>query len=427
MIDMDRIFYPEELLLAKKEYLFPCLYHFYKNPPVIVSAQDVWLFDHEGKGYLDCYSGVTVVNAGHSHPEIVAAISRQASRLDHTTTIYLTGPMFQLARKLAQIAPGGLKRSFFCASGSEANETALLLASLATGRHGFIALSGSLHGRTKWGMSVTGLDMWRTDRQLLSNIHFVSPAHCQRCQEHCPATGGIFPCVEAIEHTILEIGPDSLAALIAEPIQGNGGIIVPPAGYWQQVRNLLDRYGLLLIFDEVQTAMNRTGRWFAGEHWDTVPDIMTMAKALGNGMPIAVTMTTDAIASAYTRPGASTFGANPISCAAALATIEVHERQKLGRRAYEMGFDLQERLIHAEKKSSHLAHVRGKGLMLGVEVVDQDGKPDASRCDAYLERLKEEGFLLGKTGTHRNVLTLMPPLTITTEHVSAIGDAMARL
>lgn len=418
---------PEEMLAAKKEYLFPCLYHFYKNPPVMVSARDVWLFDHSGKRYLDCYSGVTVVNAGHSHPAITAAIAEQAGRLDHTTTIYLTEPMFRLAKRLADIAPGGLKRSFFCASGGEANETALLLASLATGKHGFISLSGSLHGRTKWAMSVTGLDMWRSDTRLLPNIHFVPPASCRHCDKDCAPDQAQFPCVEAIEKAILEHGPDSLAALIAEPIQGNGGVIVPPDGYWQQVRKVLDRHGLLLIFDEVQTAMNRTGRWFAGAHWDTVPDIMTMAKALGNGMPIAVTMTTDAIAAAYSRPGAATFGANPVSCAAALATIEVHERQDLGRNAREMGAILQELLTQIAGESEHLAHVRGKGLMLGVDVVDHAGNPDAQLCDEYLERLKDGGVLMGKTGLARNVLTLMPPLTITGEQVTAMGEAIARL
>ena len=418
---------PEGILDLKKAYLFPCVYHFYRNPPVIVSGNDVWLFDQSGKRYLDCYSGVTVASAGHCHPKIVAAIAEQAARLNHTTTIYLTEPMFRLAEELAHIAPGDIKRSFFCASGTEANEAALLLASLSTGRQGVIALSDSLHGRTKWAMSVTGLDLWRTDGALLQNVHFVNHANCPHCAWGVRPEACSMPCVGALEQAIIAAGPDTIAALIAEPIQGNGGIVVPPPGYWQQVRALCDKYGILLIFDEVQTAMNRSGTWFAATHWETVPDIVTLAKALGNGMPIAAVMTTDALASAYTRPGASTFGANPVSCAAALATLGVHREEGLGRRATEMGALFLECLARAADASPFLKHPRGKGLMLGIEVTTPSGEADAGRCDDFLEQLKDLGFLAGKTGRHRNVLTFMPPLTIRPEHVQALGNALNRI
>ena len=234
-------------------------------------------------------------------------------------------------------------------------------------------------------------------------------------------------CADAIERTIHEAGKDTIAAVIAEPIQGNGGIVVPPEGYWQRVRSICDAYGILLIFDEIQTGMNRTGRWFAGEHWSVVPDIMTTAKALGNGMPIAAVVTNDEVASAYTRPGASTFGANPVSCAAALATMKVHEEQSLGARAAELGAELLERLVRIEQGHAHLAYARGKGLMLGVEVVDDAGQPDPARCDRYLEQLKDEGILAGKTGHHRNTLTFMPPLILEREHATQLADAVERL
>lgn len=416
-----------ELLELKSEYLIPCVYHFYKDPPVLVEGRGVHLIDAEGKRYIDCYSGVTVMSAGHNHPEIMAAVIDQMRRLQHTTTIYLTEPMYRLAERLAEIAPGGLKRSFFSASGSEANESAMLLATLATGRSGFIALADGLHGRTKWAMSATGLDLWRTDAQPVKDIHFVSNAFCARC-----SLGEAFPqcacaCVGTIERKIEEVGAENIAALIAEPIQGNGGIVVPPEGYWQRVREVCDRHGILLIFDEIQTGMNRTGEWFAGKHWDTVPDIMTVAKALGNGMPIAATIATEEVAAAYTRPGAATFGANPVSCAAALATIEVHEKNEFGARAAELGADLKDRLDLACTDTDYLARPRGKGLMLGVDVVDQEGDPDAERCDVYLERLKDEGFLVGKTGHDRNTLTFMPPLIITEEQLSLLADAVVRV
>jgi 4-aminobutyrate aminotransferase-like enzyme len=427
VISPERTASAEELLAAKAKYLLPCVYHFYQRPPVIVAGEGPYLFDGEGRRYLDCYSGVTVMNAGHGNPKVLSAIRDQLERLQHTTTIYLTEPMYRLAEQLASLAPGPLERIFFCASGSEANEAAMLLASSATGRHGFLALEDSLHGRTKWAMSATGLSMWRTDAHPVADVHFAPHASCP----HCPL-GKRFPecslaCVDALEGRIGEIGAERIAALIAEPIQGNGGIVVPPAGYWQRVRELCDRHGMLLIFDEVQTAMNRTGRWFACEHWETTPDIITMAKALGNGLPIAAMITNGALASACTRPGASTFGANPMSCAAALATIAFHEEESLGAKATARGEQLLTALASVAEKSPHLDLVRGKGLMIGMDVVDAAGAPDSQRCDEYLEDLKDAGFLVGKTGRHRNVLTFMPPLILTAAQAGTIADAVAQL
>ncbi len=410
------------ILEAKANYIMPCVYHFYKDPPVIAAAKGNYLIDQNGRQYLDCYSGVTVMSAGHSNPSILSAAIEQLHKFQHTTTIYLSDPMVRLAERLAEITPGALKRSFFCASGSEANEAAMLLATLATGRQGFISLTDSLHGRTKWAMSATGLKMWRTDDSLLENIHFAHHAYCQRCPFNKQHPACEMACVNAIGDLIEEAGPDNIAALIAEPIQGNGGIIIPPEGYWQQVRELCDRYGILLIFDEIQTAINRTGKWFASEHWDAVPDIVTVAKALGNGFPIAAMITSDKLAGAYTRPGASTFGANPISCAAALATLEFHEICQLGKCAQERGQQLQQILSEISEKKSCLVNLRGKGLMIGVEVVDEQGNPDAARCDDYLESLKNRRCLAGKTGAERNVLTFMPPLTIDGSEISFLGE-----
>jgi 4-aminobutyrate aminotransferase/4-aminobutyrate aminotransferase/(S)-3-amino-2-methylpropionate transaminase len=424
---LERTASAEELLAAKARYLLPCVYHFYQRPPVIVAGKGAYLFDREGKRYLDCYSGVTVMNAGHGNPMVLSAVREQLERLQHTTTIYLTEPMYQLAERLAWLAPGPLQRTFFCASGSEANEAAMLLASLATGRRKFLALQDALHGRTKWAMSATGLSMWRTDDHLVADVHFVPHPCCHRCPLEKRHPECDIACAEVLERRIEEVGADRIAALIAEPIQGNGGIVVPPAGYWQRVREICDRHGILLIFDEVQTAMNRTGRWFACEHWETTPDIITMAKALGNGLPIAAMITNDTIASAYTRPGASTFGANPVSCAAALATIAFHQEESLGAKSAETGDRLRAGLASVAEKSPYFDHVRGKGLMIGIDVVDATGAPDAQRCDDYLESLKDAGFLVGKTGAHRNVLTFMPPLILTARQAAEITEVVADL
>jgi 4-aminobutyrate aminotransferase/4-aminobutyrate aminotransferase/(S)-3-amino-2-methylpropionate transaminase len=400
----------QRLLAAKRDFLVPCVYHFYQRPPVLVRGEGAYLFDAGGRRYLDCYSGVSVLSAGHSNPEILEAAIDQLRRLQHTTTIYLTEPVLDLARTLAELAPAGLRRSFFCASGSEANEGALLLAALATGRRECAYLTGGLHGRTKWAMSVTGLDMWRTDPDPLVTAHAVpGPRHPES--------------LAALER-LLRRG--TLAAVIAEPVQGNGGIVVPPGHYWPELRRLCSKYGTLLIADEVQTAWNRTGRWFATGHWQVVPDVVTVAKALGNGLPIAAYLTTDDIAGHYTRPGAATFGGNPVSCRAALATLAYHQRHRLGERSAALGARLLNRLREIQARHPEIAEVRGLGLMVGVELRDGAGAPAAARADVVLERLKDGGFLLGKTGPGRNVLTLMPPLVVAEAALDAVVEALDR-
>lgn len=397
---------PAELLRLKSEYLIPCVYHFYKEPPQIVAGLGSTLVDSEGREYIDCFSGVTVISAGHCNPAIIEPAIRQCRQLQHTTSIYLTEPVLRLAEKLASIAPGDLRRSFFCASGSEAVEGALLLASLATSRPEVVAFSGGLHGRTRMAMNVTGLDMWRTDPFPITGIH------------HIP-----FADPDALV-SILDERVGRVAAVIAEPVQGNAGINVPPPEFWRRVREECRRRGVLLIFDEVQTGFNRTGRLFASEHWGVAPDIMVLSKALGNGFPIAAFMTTDSIAGAYRRPGASTYGGNPVSATAALATIEFHESAHLAENARLRGQVLIDALREiAARHPETFAPPRGLGLMIGLPLVGPSGAP---RCDSLLESLKSHGVLAGKTGADRNVLTFMPPLVITPDEVSSVLHALRR-
>lgn len=397
---------PEELLELKAQYLMPCVYHFYRNPPHIVAGEGARLIDSNGKRYLDCFSGVTVMSAGHCNPQIIEPVIEQIRTLGHTTSIYLTEPMLRLAEKLAQVTPGELKRSFFCASGSEAVEGALLLATLHTGRREIVALTNGLHGRTKAAMSATGLAMWRTDPFPLTTVH------------HLP-----FGDADALDAFMQEHG-ERIAAVIGEPIQGNGGIVVPPDDYWPRVRQITKQHGSLLVLDEIQTGFNRTGRWFACEHWGVVPDVMTMSKAMGNGFPIAAFITTDEIARSYTRPGASTYGGNPVCATAALATIDFHEQHDLARQARELGQELLAALHALVAGNPHFAKARGMGLMLGVDIVNDCGLADALLCDRILEHLKDRGFLVGKTGVDRNVLTFLPPLTLT--HAE-LGDLIHEL
>ncbi len=399
------------LLELKREYLVPCVYHFYRKPPVMARGEGAYLYDVEGRKYLDCYAGVSVVNAGHCNAEIGDAAVAQLRKLQHTTTVYLTEPMLELARTIAEFSPPGMRRFFFCASGSEANEGALLLATLSTGRSECVYLTDGLHGRTKWAMSVTGLEMWRTDPQPLMTAHAVP--------------GPRSPESLAAVDKLLSRG--TVAAVIAEPVQGNGGIIVPPEDYWPELRRLCTKYGTLLIADEVQTAWNRTGRWFAVNRWGVTPDVITVAKALGNGFPIAAYITTDAHAAKYTRPGAATFGGNLVSCRAALATLRYHVRHKLGPRSEALGVWLRGRLGELTARHEAIAEVRGLGLMVGVELRDVAGRPAASLTDDLLEDLKDDGYLLGKTGPGRNVLTIMPPLVVDQAGLAGLVDCLDEL
>jgi 4-aminobutyrate aminotransferase/4-aminobutyrate aminotransferase/(S)-3-amino-2-methylpropionate transaminase len=361
------------------------------------------------------------MNAGHCNPEVVEKICEQIRTLQHTTAIYLTQPMVDLAEKLAQITPGSLKRSFFCASGSEANDGASLLAQLYTKKQKFVATQQGLHGRTKLTMNLTGLPMWRTDPNPLGDIVHIPGAYCYRCAYGFTYPRCDLPCARYLEDVVKS---GDFAAFILEPIQGNGGIITPPPEYFTIIRKILDKYNVLLIADEVQTGFGRTGEMFAIEHWNVVPDIMTMAKALANGTPIGAFITNDKIASSYTRPGASTTGGNPVSATAALATINVIEKYQLVNKSKDLGSYLKNKLLEIKDKRRLIGDVRGMGLMLGIELVKDDKSPAIEEIDTILEGLKDRGILAGKTGVSRNVLTFQPPLVITRDDIDRVVETL---
>ena len=319
----------------------------------------------QGKEYLDFFAGVSVMNCGHCNPEILEKTIQQMQTLQHTTIIYLTEEMVQLAEKLASVLPGDLRRLFFCCTGSEANEGAMLLARLYTGKNEFIALENGLHGRTYLTMSATGIPMWRADPDLSPKVHFAKTVWDSNTDLEQAAKASI----ESIKEIIQTRGANHMAALIVEPIQGNGGIITPPAWYFKELKQLLEDNRILLIIDEVQTGFARTGKMFAIEHYDVVPDIMTVAKALGNGMPISAFCTTDEVAKAFTKPSASTLGGNPVSSATALAVLDYIEKYELCETAAHLGEMLKEGLIALQAKYSLIKDVRGIGLMLGAELV----------------------------------------------------------
>ena len=415
---------PEAILEKKKKYIMPCLAHFYKEPRQFVKGEMQYLFDSEGRKYLDCFAGVSVINCGHCNPEINAEVVKQVQSLQHVCNTYLTENFVNLAEKLAEVTPGDLQKTFFCSTGTEANEGALLLASIYTGKDEFIALRNGLHGRTKLTMSLTGIQMWRTDPHPCGGIHFAPNAYCYRCPLGKKFPECDYACADAVDDLIRTATSGQPAALIAEPIQGNAGIVTPPKGYFKRLKEILASHNALLIIDEVQTGFGRSGKMFAIENFDVVPDIMTMAKALGNGAPISAFTASAKIADTYTKPGASTLGGNPVSSIAGLAVLKYIQEHNLMENAQARGQQLYDGLVELQKKHPIIGDIRGIGLMRGAEFVHADKSPAPEELEMVLEEMKNRGFIIGKNGVARNVMAFQPPLVITETDVNNVLNTL---
>lgn len=390
---------PEKIIEKKREFLLPCSYNFYTKPPQIVKGKGTKLTDHNGKEYIDFFAGVSVMSCGHCNEKINKRVIDQINTLQHTTSIYLTQPVVDLAEELSKILPGNIEKSFFCNSGSEANEGAMLLARVYTEKKEFISLGGGLHGRTYLTSGATGIEMWRTD-PFCDDL----PIHIANSYD------------EVI--TLIKERGDKIAALILEPIQGNGGIRPLPLDYFEKIKPLLEKENILLISDEIQTGFARTGKMFAIEHYNIVPDILTGAKALGNGFPIGFFATNSKIAKTFTRPSASTLGGNPVSCQAGLGVLEFIKEENLLDKANILGDRLYNGLTKINRDVSFTEKPRGLGLMIGLPILDYKSKKSSELTDYILERMMEEGFLIGKNGLGRNVLAFQPPLIITETEIS---------
>jgi alanine-glyoxylate transaminase/(R)-3-amino-2-methylpropionate-pyruvate transaminase len=419
-MEQSNIIGRDAVAAKRKQYFYPCTAHFYRDAPQLVRGSMQYVYDENGKEYTDFFAGVSVVACGHCNPAITSRTIAQLQQLQHTSTVYLTQPNVDLAERLEGLLPGALRRTFFVNSGSEANEGALLLARMHTGRKGFIALEAGLHGRTNLTMSVTGLQMWRTDAYLDEDVTFIErPYHPEMTLEEAAAQS-----IQSLKRVLAEKG-DTIAAMIVEPIQGNGGMIMPALSYFREVKALLEQYGVLLIDDEIQTGYGRTGAMFAMEHFGVVPDIISMAKALGNGVPVAAFSTTDEIAASLNKPSASTFGGNPVSAATALAVLDYIQSERLPERAAELGGRLKEGLLRLQERYPALiTDVRGTGFMLGAELAGSEAEGAAERTDHVLEEMKDRGYLIGKNGIGRNVLAFQPPLVVTAENIDAMLAAL---
>jgi 4-aminobutyrate aminotransferase / (S)-3-amino-2-methylpropionate transaminase / 5-aminovalerate transaminase len=410
---------PQEVMENKQKFMTPAVGHYYENPPLMVKGEMQYLYDSEGKQYLDLFAGVVTVNSGHCHPKIADRIVEQVRTLQHTTTLYLTTPMVDLAKKLAEITPGKLQKSFICNSGTEATEGAALMTKAYTKSHDFIALRNSFHGRSIMAMSMTGQYNWRIGGPYVFGVNFIPSAYCYRCPHGQTYPSCDMVCATDLENVIKTCTPGRIAALFAEPIQGNGGVVVPPPEYFKIIAEIVRKYGGLFIADEVQTGFGRTGgRMFGIEHWGVEPDIMTMAKGFGNGLAIGAFIARPEIADSLgPMQHFSTYGGNPISCTGALANIENIVDEKLADNAASVGEYFMDKLRELQEKHPLIGDVRGKGLMIGVELVRENKVPATAEMKRLMETCLKKGVLIGKGGLDGNVIRIKPPLCITKANV----------
>jgi len=403
-----------------REFMLPSVTTYYKEPLELVSGSGVHVKDAEGREYLDFFGGILTTSVGHCHPKVVDAVVDQVQKIAHTSTLYLSEPMVKLAEKLAEITPGNLKRCVFTNSGTEANETAVLLARTATKNYEIIALRHAYSGRSLLAMSLTGQSSWRLEgTQFAGGVKHAHNPYCYRC-----AFGRTYPscdllCAKDLAELIETTTTGRVAGLIAEPIQGVGGFITPPKEYFKVVTEILKKYGGLFICDEVQTGFGRTGKRFGIEHWEVQPDIMTFAKGLANGAPIGATITTDEVADAFRGLSITTFGGNPVSMRAALATLEVIEEEHLAENCAAGGKVLSDGLRALQEKYPIIGEVRGMGYMQGLEIVKDPvtKEPAPDLVIKIFENTKERGLLIGKGGYFGNVIRITPPMTATKTEV----------
>jgi putrescine aminotransferase len=366
-------------------------------------AEGCFLWDHEGRRFLDCLGGYGVFSLGHRHPKVVEAVKRQLDLMPMSGKAFFNRPQAELAANLAKLAPGELQYAFFSNSGTEAVEAALKFARKATGRTRFVSTEGGYHGKTFGSLSTTGRAKYQDPfRPLLEGVEFV-------------------PYGDA-EAAARALGPN-VAAVIVETIQGEGGVIVPPKGYLRALREACDRAGALLIADEVQTGLGRTGRMFGCDHEDVAPDLMTLAKALGGGvMPIGATLGTPAVWEAVFGSNpllhTSTFGGNELACGAGLATLEVLQEEDLCRRAAERGAQLKAGLSEVGRRHADLIReVRGEGLLLGVEfAMDEVG-------ELTVAQMMKRGVCAAYTLNNPRVIRFEPPLIVSEDDVSFAVEA----
>lgn len=416
-----------ETVRKHKEFLFPAVATYYQEPVALVRGAGEYVWDDAGNRYLDCFGGVLTVSVGHANPKINAAIINQVNTIQHVSALYANEPQSNLAEKLAEIAPGELRKSFFSNSGTEANDTAIMAAKLATGRQEIVVLRHSYSGRSATALSSVGHSTWRPIPAQVAGITHARAPYCYRCPLHLSPTNCGLACAEDVKEVIETTTTGEIAAFMAEPILGVGGFIVPPAGYFERVEEITRQHGGLFIADEVQTGWGRTGdKWFGIEHTNVKPDIITSAKGMANGVPIGWTIATSEVADKFPGLTFATFGGNPVSTAAALAVIKLIEDEDLRSNARVVGAYLRERLEELKEKYPIIGDVRGMGLMQGLELVKnrETKEPAPEAVLKVFEETKRRGVLIGKGGLYGNVIRTGMMLNSTPDQVDELIAAL---
>jgi len=419
-----------QVLQLRNRYLSPGLFLYYREPLMLVEGRMQYVWDERGKRYLDCFGGIVTVSVGHCHPRVSQVIAEQAQRITHTTSVYLHPTIARYARRLAEHMPqgSGLEVTYFTNSGSESNDLAVLMARMHTGRFDVVALRNGYHGGSQSTMGLTAQGTWKFPVPHAFGVHFTVPGYCYRCP-----LGLVYPacdlkCALDVAEVIRYETPGQIACFIAESIQGVGGVVVPPPEYFRIVYEAVRQAGGLCVADEVQGGFGRTGEHFwSFENWGVSPDLVTMAKGIGNGIPLgAVTTRMDVARSMAERLHFNTFGGNPISMAAGLATLEVIDVEALQQNARQVGDYLKQRLLALQDRHPLIGQVRGLGLLLGVELVRDPGSREPATAEAaeVAEKAKERGLLVGKSGLHGNVLRLTPPMCITRSDAEFVADCL---
>lgn len=421
----------EEVMRLRQEHLSPGIFHYYKEPLMIVQGRGQYLFDEKGRRYLDAFGGIVTVSVGHCHPKVVAALNAQNKKLQHTTTIYLHPAVAEYAAALAAKLPGDLSVCYFTNSGSEANDLAMLMARLATGNWDMIALRNCYHGGSQSTMGLTSHHTWKFNVPHSFGVHHAVAPDLYRGRWTEPESGPLY--AGEIKDVISYATPGRVAGFIAESVQGVGGAVVFPEGYLRSAYEIVRAAGGVCIADEVQTGFGRTGSHYWGfESQGVVPDIVTMAKGIGNGFPLAAVVTTPAIAKTLAqRIHFNTYGGNPMASVQGKAVLEVIEEEGLQANAAERGAQLLAGFARLQEKHSVIGQIRGMGLMLGIEFVkDRSTKePAKEECLRVFERCRELGVLVGKGGLHGNVLRVKPPMCLTSEDaeflLAVLDEALA--
>lgn len=409
-----------ELEKRRKAVVPDWLSTFYSDPIDIDHGEGRHVWDAEGNRYLDFFGGILTTMTAHALPEVTAAVSQQAGKILHSSTLYLNRPMIELAERIAEVSGIDDPRVFFTSSGTEANDTALLLATGYRASNQVLALRNSYHGRSFSSLAVTGNRSWSPTSLSPVQTYYV---HGSR-RRGTPLAGLSDPdlieaCVSDLEDVLDQLH-GNVACLIAEPIQGVGGFATPPDGLFARFKEVLDRHGILWISDEVQTGWGRTGEHFWG--WQAhdgsgKPDILTFAKGIGNGLPIGGVVASAEVMNSVTASSISTFGGSPATAAGALANLDYLLEHDLQANADHTGTILRRELDDALGDITGVAEVRGKGLMIGVELVRSDGSPAPEAAAEVLEETRRRGLLVGKGGLSGNVLRIAPPLSVTESEV----------